>query len=457
MASVQDLQNVANNLNNNIIDVSNNLDNNIKDVSNNLQTNMNNYNKMTDEKINTINEDVSSLDTKVTSDISSLETKVTSDISSLDTKVTSDISSLDTKVTELNKIIPALYINSRWTQKGADIDAEAAEDRNGNSVSLSSNGNIVAIGAHKNDGNGTNSGHVRVYKWNGSSWNKIGQDIDGEAAGDESGISVSLNSDGHIVAIGAPNNNDGNGNYSGHVRIYKYDKTGDAWNKIGQDIDGEAADDWSGYSVSLSSDGYTIAIGVPQNPEFIDVNKSGHVRVYQWNGTLWNQIGQTIDGESANDKSGFSVSLSYDGTIVAIGAHTNDGNGTNSGHVRVYKWNGSSWNQIGPDMDGEAEYNLSGATVSLSSDGSIVAIGAPINNDGNGFLSGHVRVYKFINDIWTKIGQDIDGEAGDFSGRSVSLSSDGSIVAIGAPFNDDNGTQSGHLRIYKNDTVSLLS
>ena len=73
-------------------------------------------------------------------------------------------------------------------------------------VSLSSDGTIVAIGAFKNDGNGTDSGHVRVYQYNASSWTQMGQDIDGEAAADYSGSSVSLSSDGTIVGIGANTN-----------------------------------------------------------------------------------------------------------------------------------------------------------------------------------------------------------------------------------------------------------
>ena len=48
-------------------------------------------------------------------------------------------------------------------QKGSDIDGEAAGDWSGYSVSLSSNGSRVAIGAYENDGNGNDSGHVRVY------------------------------------------------------------------------------------------------------------------------------------------------------------------------------------------------------------------------------------------------------------------------------------------------------
>ena len=46
----------------------------------------------------------------------------------------------------------------------------------------------------------------RVYSWNGSSWTQLGSDIDGEAASDNSGYSVSLNSDGDRVAIGATYN-----------------------------------------------------------------------------------------------------------------------------------------------------------------------------------------------------------------------------------------------------------
>ena len=71
-----------------------------------------------------------------------------------------------------------------------------------------------------NDGNGSGSGHTRIYKWDGSSWNQLGSDIDGEAAGDYSGSSVSLSSDGSVLAIGAVQN-DGGGPGSGHARIYK--------------------------------------------------------------------------------------------------------------------------------------------------------------------------------------------------------------------------------------------
>ena len=330
------------------------------------------------------------------------------------------------------------------TQIGLDIDGEAAHDVSGRSISLSSDGSIVAIGASNNNGNGFETGHVRVYENIGGIWTQIGSDIDGENDVDESGTSVSLSSGGSIIAIGAPYN-DGNGEWSGHVRVYE--NIGDVWTQIGSDIDGEAVDDQSGSSVSLSSDGSIVAIGSSRNQG--NGTNSGHVRVYENIGGIWTQIGSDIDGEATGNQSGTSISLSSNGSIVAIGAPINNGNGTESGHVRVYKNIGGVWTQIGADIDGETANNRFGQSVSLSSDGSTVAIGAPYN-DGNGTDSGHVRVYKNIGGVWTQIGADIDGDRRNESGSSVSLSNDGSIVAIGAIRDDGNGNSAGHVRVYKN-------
>jgi uncharacterized protein (DUF736 family) len=337
-----------------------------------------------------------------------------------------------------------------WTQIGQNINGEAAGNFLGTSTSISSNGSIVAIGAPANSQNGFNAGHVRIYQNQGGAWTQLGQDIDGEAAYDEFGSAVSISSDGSIVAIGAFGN-DGNGSYAGHVRVYEYKDA--IWTQIGQDIDGETAGDQSGTAVSLNSDGTIVAIGAPSNSE--NNAFSGNVRVYQYNGAAWIQIGQDIDGEAAEDYSGRAVSLSSDGSIVAIGADANDGNGSNAGQVRIYQNQGGTWTQLGQDIDGEAAVDGFGSSVSISSDGSIVAISAP-ENDGNGSWAGHVRVYENKGGVWLQTGQDIDGEtAEDYFGRSVSLSSDGSIVAIGASGNDGNGSLSGHLKIYASTSVGV--
>ena len=335
-------------------------------------------------------------------------------------------------------------------QMGNDIDGEAAYDESGRSVSLSADGRTVAIGTPYNDGNGSNSGHVRIYTYNSdtSAWKQLGGDIDGETEYASSGYSVSLSADGRTVAIGAPINN-GNGTDSGHVRIYTYSSDTTSWTQLGTDIDGEAEYDQSGYSISLSADGRTVAIGAPYNN-----GSGGHVRIYTYNSDTfaWVQLGSDIDGEAIGDASGSSVSLSADGRTVAIRAPYNDGNGLRLGHVRIYIYNmySFSWMQIGSDIDGDVESDISGWSVSLSADGRTVAIGARTDN-GIGSASGSVRIYTYNSDTfaWVQLGGDINGEADlDLSGYSVSLSADGRKVAIGAPLNDNNSSNSGHVRIY---------
>lgn len=338
-----------------------------------------------------------------------------------------------------------LTIFGQWTQIGEDINGEASGDFSGMSVHLSTDGTVLAIGAEGNDGNGNNSGHVRVFRNIVGSWTQIGSDLNGEAPDDLSGKFISISSDGNIVAIGA-RANDGNGSNSGHVRVYE--NIGDVWTQIGVDIDGEAVNDFSGYSVSLNSNGSIVAIGAVGNDG--NGTDSGHVRVYRNIVGTWTQIGTDINGEAAGDRFGESVKLSSDGTILASGASGNDGNGSRSGHVRVYKNIGDVWTQIGDDIDGEAPNDYSGGLINLNSDGTILAIGA-IGNDGNGNSSGHVRVYENIAGVWIQIGQDIDGENPDDSfSSSLNLSADGSIIAIGADGNDGNGSNSGRVQVYEN-------
>ena len=228
------------------------------------------------------------------------------------------------------------------TQIGQDIDGEASS-LSGHSISMP-DANTVAIGARYDNGNGGNSGHVRIYSWDGSYWIQRGQDIDGESGSDLSGSSVSM-PDANTVAIGATLN-DGNGSNSGHVRIYSWN--GSSWVQKGADIDGESSDDRFGYSVSMP-DSNTVAIGAPNNDG--NGSNAGHVRVYSWNGSSWVQKGADIDGENSLDISGGSVSMP-DANTVAIGAIKNNENGIQAGHVRIYSWNGSSWVQKEVDIDG---------------------------------------------------------------------------------------------------------
>ena len=109
------------------------------------------------------------------------------------------------------------------------------------------------------------------------------------------------------------------------------------WEQLGADIDGEAAGDYSGYSVSLSADGSTVAIGAMATTEWL---RSGHVRIYQRNAQPTPGSNSALTSmQKLRRLLRISVSLSADGSTVAIGASGNDGNGSDSGHVRIYQRN----------------------------------------------------------------------------------------------------------------------
>lgn len=274
--------------------------------------------------------------------------------------------------------------------------------------------------------------HTLSYNAPGE-WTKLNGDIDGEGEGDFSGSAISYSGDGNRVAIGA-GSNDGNGEDAGHVRVYEW--AGSGWGQMGTDIDGEKPEDGFGESVSLSSDGNRLAAGAGANDG--NGENSGHVRAYEWNGSEWVQMGVDIDGEATGDFSR-NVSLSSDGKRLAIGATGNDGGGSHSGHTRVYEWNGTAWAQLGEDIDGEAD-DISGGTVSISSDGSRLAI-------GNGTISGHVAVYEWNNTAWVQLGSNIEGEEpGDWFGNAVSISADGTRLAVGA-FKAESGA--GRVRVFE--------
>ena len=142
-----------------------------------------------------------------------------------------------------------------------------------------------------------------------------------------------------------------------------------------------------------------------------------------------------------------------DGSILAIGSIYHDEGGTGAGHVKIYENNADNWISIG-EIQGQAG-DYSGQSVSLSNDGSILAIGAFINGD-NGFEAGKTRVYENISGNWVQMGNDINGEAGDRSGETVCLNADGSVLAIGAYYNDANGSDAGCVRVYEYDNGKIL-
>lgn len=84
-----------------------------------------------------------------------------------------------------------------WLSLGR-IEGVQGNSEFGESVSLSVNGNVVAVGANKHN---SNTGVTRIYKYSGSNWERIGDIINGKNTGEFSGNSVSMDQTGSRVCI----------------------------------------------------------------------------------------------------------------------------------------------------------------------------------------------------------------------------------------------------------------
>lgn len=335
-----------------------------------------------------------------------------------------------------------------WTQHGVDINGDTAEDRFGSAVAINSTGSIIVVGAPLYSS--TNNGRVKVFSnSSGSNYTLVGSAIEGFGNNSAAGSSVAISANGSIIAIGAPTYSLGATN-RGAVRVYQ--NVSGTWTQVGGTIQGSAVEYRLGSSVALSSDGAVLAVGITGNGTS---GFTGRVQIYRNVSGTWTQIGSDIVGAANGDAFGTGLALSANGNTVAIGAPFNSSIGLWRGQVKIFTNNSGTWTQVGTNINGEANEDQSGFALSLSGDGTVLSIGASSNN-GTGSFSGHVRVYKNISGIWTQLGTDINGEAtNDASGFAVSLSSDANYVAVGAQRNDGNGTDSGHVRVY--NLTTLLS
>lgn len=263
------------------------------------------------------------------------------------------------------------------SQFGEDVYGTGSYDILGSSVSVSGNGNIIAVGARGsyNSGSVWKVGNVKVYEKTNNGLQQIGSDIRNITDFDsgEFGQEVRLNQEGNILAVSAPFL------FTDYGGVYIYKRRGNNWEPLGNVIVGNK-DTYSGSGLAISEDGYTLAIGAPEIGGAVSFNNyRGETAVYTYNvqSDKWEMLGERIIGEGTWDFSGASVSLSGDGQILAIGAIGNDGETSsgNHGHVRIFKWNNNSWEQLGNDIDGDTEFNVNfGSVVKLSKDGKMLVV-----------------------------------------------------------------------------------
>ena len=163
------------------------------------------------------------------------------------------------------------YANGSWSQKGNNIYPNDDFDEHGRAVSISGDGQRIAISSHKanigyfelaqNMGGlqmGPDFGCVRVYQYDNSDWQLIST-LFGEDIGDQFGTNFHLSSNGNRIAIGSG----GHDNYSGHIRVFDYNSSLNGFTlagkyaQAGNDIDGSEYE-FIGERFAMSGDGTTI-------------------------------------------------------------------------------------------------------------------------------------------------------------------------------------------------------
>jgi hypothetical protein len=259
---------------------------------------------------------------------------------------------------------------------------------------------------------------------------------DGEV-GDYFGSSASISSDGNTIVVGVPNKRVGG--ISGPGAAYIFVRSGDVWSQQAElsPSDGAIGDEF-GYSVSISSDGNTVAVG----------RFRGAVYIFVRSGTVWSQQQKLTDSD--NRGLGDALSISLDGnTIVVGGSISLEGHIYTSFATHIFVQSGGVWSWEATLMPSDGDYcswgaNCSdfGTSVSISSDGNTAIVGAP----GYSFSWNLVYVFVRSGGAWSQQAE-FTNSGGGYFGRSVSISSDGNTALIAAPMTQV-GSNSGQGAAY---------
>jgi len=342
---------------------------------------------------------------------------------------------------------------SEWEQIGSTFNGADINTRWGEAVSISGDGSVIAIGGGYEPGPYPSKGQVKVYVRTGGTWTQRGSNLDGHSVIDYFGQSASISDNGLRLVVGALGyGSHGSGNLSG--RVYVYDWNGTAWSETVVDTGATGGSgvywwgDGLGRTVTISGDGNTIAAASPYNDDAGD--DFGKVSVYRYSSGTWSQLGSSINGTGDSTvKFGYSLSLSQNGSIVSIGTYEQSPtNPTRSraGEVKVYEYSGGSWSQIGAAFEGSASYEYLGIAASLSDDGTKIAIGSY----GYSSHDGRVNVWEYNSGTtsWSQIGSDILGGSNSYLGTGVSLSGDGTHLVL-TENNKDVTNYSGAVKVYQ--------
>jgi len=266
----------------------------------------------------------------------------------------------------------------------------------------------------------------------------------GQFSGDMFGNAVALSRDGRHLIVGSRSENEG----TGAIRIYQISENDVTLEAVfaGQNLSGRA-----GWTVAISGDGNIVAMGATKGGS----NGGGLITTYQYQAPDWVLYGSAVEAKYSEDVAGYSLALSNDGTIMAVGSVKHYSSSLrNAGKATVYNMNGSDW-EVRDEIFGESRGILEGSSISLSQDGKVLVVGGGGFSNSNQ-AAGRCQVFEWKDTdyelVHTMLGQ-ADREA---LGTSAAVSDDGSIIACGGAsgrWSRDTSSKSGVVRLWNRLTL----
>eukprot|EP00978_Attheya_sp_CCMP212_P004145 scaffold9012_cov54-Attheya_sp.AAC.3 len=261
---------------------------------------------------------------------------------------------------------------------------------------------------------------------------------------------VKLNGDGTIMAVASETLN----GQKGRVEVFRSSDVGLlAW-ELDVTFDGGTGDRL-GYSLAIDRAGSRIAFGMPFNN-----GSTGMIRVYEYDGSEWVQVGTDLVGKSVGSLFGWSLDMSANGkTIVAgaTGSYADGGSTTNArGSIIVYEEVDGVWQQVGVDLEGVTTKEQFGRAVTMDSTGTRIAASS-FKYNGH---KGRVKVFNYNTEAigsWDMI-TEVNGEAThERMGRglsSLAMSNNGKILAIGSPLEETGTNKTGKVLVVEEQDIT---
>jgi hypothetical protein len=371
-----------------------------------------------------------------------------------------------------------VFINNlliaQFTQIGSDIIGAEHNLGAGASLSFNNTGDVLAIGYLFPTPLFQDRGMGRVFEFQNGEWIQKGSDI-GNQLIDSKGFHVNINGAGTILAMST-------GSQSGVGSIVSiYEFVNNDWQLMGNPIEAYSSvaklNDLGNTVIISDLDTHSVEIyefinndwqlkgdillnSAPYWAFSVDINDIGdiiaavdfhgeggvyytYVNIYKYENNQWNQIGDI----SFDSYYIFNVNfdLNKQGDALVASALKEDVNDVLYLETKVYNYINQVWTQVGNDIINNPTEGIStiNSQAAISADGNIIAVGNSIDN-------GSVMIYKLINNQWVQLDDGVIGDGGHF-GRALSFNDDASLISIGAPAYSEAGNYFGQVKTFEID------